>query len=147
MLATKRLVLCFVTLAFFGGSILGGLMQPWSVLRAQSGGRVFEIRTYTAPDGKLEALHSRFRDRTLPLFRKHGITPVAYFKPQDAPSSQNTMIEILSHQSREAAKRNWAAFQADQEWLKVAEESQVNGRIVGQIESVFADATDYSPLK
>ena len=147
MLTQKRFVLGFSVLVFMGGFALGGALQPWSVLRAQSGPRVFEIRTYTAPDGKLDALHSRFRDHTLRIFKKHGMTSVAYFKPQDAPLSQNTLIYILAHQSRDAAKKSWADFQADPEWQKVSQESQVNGRIVSKVESVFADATDYSPLK
>jgi hypothetical protein len=29
----------------------------------------------------------------------------------------------------------------------VAQESQVNGKIVAKVESVFLDATDYSPMK
>jgi NIPSNAP len=147
MLTNKRFFLGFSALVFLGGFVLGGVLQPWSVLRAQSSQRVFEIRTYTAPDGKLDALHARFRDHTLRIFQKHGMTSVAYFKPQDAPLSQNTLMYILAHQSREAAKKSWADFQADPEWQKVAADSQVNGRIVSNVVSVFADPTDYSPLK
>jgi hypothetical protein len=116
-------------------------------LAAQSSARVFEIRTYTAPEGKLGDLHARFRDHTLRIFAKHGMTSVAYFAPQDSPLSQNTLIYVLAHSSREAARQSWADFQADPEWQKVAAASQVNGRIVSKVESVFADATDYSPLK
>ena len=54
---------------------------------------------------------------------------------------------ILAHPSREAAKKNWDAFRADPEWQKVAADTQVNGSIVSKVESVFADATDYSPMK
>jgi hypothetical protein len=81
------------------------------------------------------------------IFNKHGMTSVGYFAPQDAPLSQNTLVYIISHASREQAKANWAAFQADPEWQKVAQESQVNGKIVAKVESVFMDATDYSPMK
>ena len=70
--------------------------------------------------------------------------PIAY---EDAPLSQTTLIYLISHQSREAAKANWAAFQQDPEWQKVASESQKNGKIVAKVESVFLDATDYSPMK
>ena len=54
---------------------------------------------------------------------------------------------MISHASREAAKANWAAFIADPAWKKISEDSQVDGKIVERIESVFMDATDYSPLK
>lgn len=110
--------------------------------------RVFEIRTYTSPDAaKLQALHARFRNHTMRIFEKHGMTNVGYFAPQDAPLSQNTLIYVIAHASREQAARNWAAFRADPEWQKVAAESNVNGNIVAKVDSVFADATDFSPLK
>jgi hypothetical protein len=42
----------------------------------------FELRTYHAAEGKLEALQSRFRDHTTSLFAKHGMTNVAYWTPK-----------------------------------------------------------------
>jgi hypothetical protein len=115
---------------------------------AQSAGaKVYELRTYTAPDGKLEELHARFRNHTMRIFQKHGMSNVAYFRPQDSPLKDNTLIYLIAHPSREAAKQNWSAFGKDPEWQKVAQESQVNGKIVAKVESVFLDATDYSPMK
>lgn len=135
-----------LVLTFVCGFAARGIFTATPAL-AQGTGRVFEIRTYTSPDGKLGELHTRFRTHTLRIFAKHGMTNVAYFAPQDAPLSQNTLIYVLSHASRDAARKSWADFQADPEWQKVAAESQVNGRIVSSVQSVFADATDYSPLK
>ena len=114
---------------------------------AQSAGKVFEMRTYTAPDGKLPELQARFRDHTMRIFQKHGMTNVGYWVPQDAPAKDNTLIYIISHASRDAAKKSWADFAADPEWKKVSAESQVNGRIVAGVVSVYMDATDYSPIK
>ncbi len=109
--------------------------------------QVFEIRTYTAEPGKLGALHARFRDHVLPIFNKHGITSVGYFTPTDEPLSKNTLIYVLAFPSREAAKKSWEEFRNDPEWQKVQKESEVNGKLVTKVESVFADPTDYSPLK
>ena len=114
---------------------------------AQSAARVFELRTYTAPEGKLPDLNARFRDHTMRIFKNHGMTSVGYWVPQDAPAKDNTLIYIISHDSRDAAKKNWADFSADPEWKKVSAESQVNGRIVTNVVSVFMDATGYSPIK
>ena len=83
----------------FGFLARGVVSEP--VAHAQSP-RVYELRTYTAPDGKLEELHARFRNHTLRIFQKHGMSNVAYFKPQDAPLSQNTLIYLIAHR---AAKR------------------------------------------
>jgi hypothetical protein len=113
---------------------------------AGTSGKVFEIRTYTAEPGKLDALHSRFSDHTLEIFKKHGMHSVAYFAPLDEPS-KNTLVYILSFPSRDAAKKSWDAFRADPEWQKVQKESEANGKLVTKVDSVFAEATDYSPMK
>ena len=128
---------------------IGFALGSWnasSVAHAQ-GGKVFEMRTYTAPDGKLPNLQARFRDHTIRIFNKHNMKSVGYWVPQDAPARDNTLVYIISHDSREAAKKNWADFQADPEWKKVSAESQVEGPIVSKVVSVFMDATDYSPTK
>jgi len=145
MLKHARFIAFSIGIFLLGFAARGFLPEP--VAQAQSRGRVFELRTYTAPEGKLAELHARFRNHTMRIFNKHGMTSVGYFAPQDAPLSQNTLVYIISHASREQAKANWAAFQADPEWQKVAQESQVNGKIVAKVESVFMDATDYSPMK
>ncbi len=114
---------------------------------AAANDKVFEIRTYTTAEGKLDALHARFRDNTMRIFKKHGMTNVAYFAPTDPPLSTDTLIYILSFPSRDAAKQSWKDFVADPEWQKVQKESEANGKIVLKVNSVFAEPTDFSPLK
>jgi hypothetical protein len=140
-------VLAASTALFVAGMLAGSMLQSSVVAHAQGDKRVFELRTYTAPEGKLGELQARFRNHTVRIFNKHAMTSVGYFVPQDAPNSQNTLIYILAHPSREAAKKNWADFQADPEWVKVAAESQVNGRIVSKVDSVFMDPLDFSAIK
>jgi hypothetical protein len=131
---------------FVGGFAVGSVSEQMSIAHAQSA-KVYELRTYTAPEGKLANLHARFRDHTMRIFDTHGMKSIAYFSPQDAPLSQNTLIYILEHPSRDEAKKHWAEFQADPEWQKVSAESQKDGRIVTKVESVFMTPTDYSPMK
>lgn len=138
--------LLILLIVFVAGFVLGNALQPTPVA-AQTGGRVFELRTYTASEGKLDALHARFRDHTVQIFQKHGMTNVGYWSPQDAPLAQNTLIYILAHSSREAAKKSWDAFRQDPEWQRAQKESEVNGRLTTKVESVFMNATDYSPMK
>ena len=109
--------------------------------------RVFEMRTYTCVDGRLDALLTRFRDHTTKIFKKHGMENVGYWVPQDDPTHNNTLVYIIAHKSRDAAKRSWDEFRADPEWKKVAAESEANGKIVAKVESVFMDPTDYSGIK
>ena len=142
-----RRALVLTLAVFVAGMAVGALVIQPRTVEAQAGARVFELRTYTAPEGKLGELQARFRNHTMRLFQKHGITNVGYWVPQDAPLSQNTLVYVISHPNREAAKKNWATFQADPEWQKVAADSQVNGRILSGVVSVFMDATDFSPMK
>ncbi|HXV62780.1 MAG TPA: NIPSNAP family protein [Vicinamibacteria bacterium] len=129
------------------GFALGSLVGIFRDVRAQGEPRIFELRTYTTPEGKLPNLNARFRDHTMRIFEKHGMTNVGYWTPQDAPASENTLVYILAHRDRDAAAASWQAFRDDPEWKKVSEESQVDGRIVAKVESMFLNAADYSPLK
>jgi hypothetical protein len=132
------------------GLVMGaGLTHMGGASHAADGpaARVFEIRTYHTFPGRLDALHKRFREHTLKIFEKHGMTNVAYWTFEDSPARENTLIYVISHASREQAKKNWAEFGADPEWQKVSEESQKDGKIVEKVESVFVDATDYSPIR
>jgi hypothetical protein len=108
---------------------------------------IYELRTYTAKDGKLENVIARFRNHTTKLFEKHGMKNIGYWVPADSPASQNTLIYIISHKSRDAAKASWDAFRADPDWVKVKSESEANGAIVDHVVSVFMNPTDFSKLK
>jgi len=110
--------------------------------------RVFELRVYTANEGKLEALKARFRDHTTAIFKKHHMEVVGYWAPQSSdPKSKDTFIYILAHPSREAADKNWKEFQADPEWQKVKTESEKEGVLAKKVESTFMDPTSFSPMK
>jgi hypothetical protein len=143
----KKAFLLAGAIGMFVAGFSAGSIRQIGIAHAQAGKHVYELRTYTAPEGKLGELHARFRDHTIRIFNKHAMKSVIYMTPQDAPDSQNTLIYVLEHPSREAAKKAWADFQADPEWQKVSADSQVNGRIVSKVVSVFGDPTDYSPMK
>jgi hypothetical protein len=130
--------------SFAAGFLARGALPGAPVARAQSAARVFELRTYVVPDDKFAALNARFRDHTMRIFEKHGMTNIAYFVPQDPARARNTLVYLLAHSSRAAADRSWAAFRADPEWQKVAADSGVPRPT---IVSEFVDPTDYSPMK
>jgi hypothetical protein len=113
----------------------------------RSPARVFELRTYTTAPGKLDDLHKRFREHTMKLFERHGMTNIGYWTPQDPKLASTTLIYLLAHESRDAAKKSWSAFNADPEWQAVKAASEANGAIVTKVDSVFLDAVDYSQLK
>jgi hypothetical protein len=105
--------------------------------------RYFEMRTYFGAPGKLDDLQARFRDHTMKLFEKHGIENIGYWTPLD--NTNNTLVYILAYPSKEARDASWKAFGADPDWKQVVKESEANGRLVSKVESVFMNATDFSP--
>jgi len=135
------------------GLLIGGLLTAtflFGWLTGQSQAQqaktpaVYELRTYTTLEGRLPALNQRFRDHTMRIFAKHGMKNVVYLTPN---GEDNKLVYLLSHESKEAADKSWAAFRADPEWMKVREESEKDGKIVMKADSVFLTPTDYSPMK
>ena len=108
--------------------------------------RFFEMRTYTANEGKLDALNARFRDHTLRLFEKHGMTNVGYWTPE-GERSKDTLVYILAFPDKAARDKSFKEFGADPDWKKASAASEANGKLVKKIDSVFMTPTDYSPMK
>ncbi len=114
---------------------------------ARAADQVYELRTYTTNEGKLDALKARFRDHTIEIFQRHGMTSIGYWVPTDPAKSHNTLIYIISHPSLEDAKKHWDDFRNDPEWKKVSADSEKDGKIVTHVDSVFMTPTDFSMLK
>jgi NIPSNAP len=110
-----------------------------------SDSRCFELRTYTIKGegpGSIDLLHSRFREHTNRLFRKHGMTIVGFWQPT-TPGMENTLIYLLAYKDGAARDAAWNAFRTDPEWTKVTKEMQVGSAV----QSVFMNSTDYGPMK
>jgi hypothetical protein len=123
------------------------LALAMSILPAQAADRVFELRTYTCFDGRLDALKARFRDHTIEIFKRHGMTSIGYWVPTDAEKSKNTLVYIIAHPSLEEAKKHWAEFRDDPEWKKVSADSEKDGKIVSHVDSVYMTPADFSQIK
>ncbi len=108
---------------------------------------IYELRTYTAADGKLDNVVARFRDNTIRIFNRHHMKSVGYWLPTGGDKAGKTLIYILEHANEEDALKNWAEFNADPEWQKVKAESEKDGKIVTNAERVFMSPTDFSPIK
>jgi hypothetical protein len=105
--------------------------------------RLFELRIYTAHPGKLDALNARFRDHTVRLFEKHGMTNLGYWVP--TPNPDNKLYYVLAHKDRAARNASFKSFVADPEWKTASAASEKDGKLVAKIEEMFLTATDYSP--
>jgi hypothetical protein len=110
--------------------------------------RLFELRRYISPAGKLQDLQSRFRDHTVELFTKHGMAQFAYWTPMDKKQgADNTLIYILAHESKEARDQSFAAFGKDPAWKSARAASEKNGSLTSKVESTLMNPTDYSPTR
>jgi hypothetical protein len=137
----KTVILC--SLAAAAAGYWAGHVTTVSAASAH----VFEFRRYTVAPGKLDELQARFRDHTDAIFKKHNMTSVGYFAPQDDPLNKNTFMYILEFPSRDAAKKSWDEFRADPAWIKVQKESEANGKLVDHVESIFTSPYEFSKLK
>jgi len=114
-----------------------------TVCGAEPDSRCFELRTYYAAPGKLGDLHARFRDHTLKLFEKHGMSNIGYWVPTENPD--NKLVYLLAFPNLEAKEKAWKEFVTDPEWKAAQKASEANGRLVTKVESILLTATDYSP--
>ena len=133
---------CLVLLAaaFFWSPVAG-----LDFAQAEEKNRVFEIRTYYANEGKLDALLARFRDHTVALFKKHGITNVGYWVPTD--NKENKLVYMLAYSSREARGKAWKGFLGDPDWQKAYRESTKDGKLVKRVVNDFLAGTDFSKIR
>ena len=117
--------------------------------------RTFELRTYTASVGNLDALNARFRDHTVKLFAKHGMENFGYWTMSDkkAKGADNTLVYLLAHKSQEAAVDSFKSFRTDPDWVaaRAASEKKAGGSLtdggMAGVKSVFLKPTDYSQTK
>ncbi len=114
-----------------------------SGLAAERESRFFELRTYYAAPGKLDALQDRFRKHTTGLFERHGMTNIGYWVP--LTNTENKLVYLLAYPSREARERAWKEFWADPDWQAVVKESERDGKLVSKAESVYLTPADFSP--
>jgi len=104
--------------------------------------KVYEMRTYYAHEGKLDALHKRFRDHTLKLFKQAGMQNVIYLSPTE--NEDNSMSYLLAYHSLDQRKAAWKTFLDNPEWKAAYKASTAEGKLVKKIDSVFYEPTDYS---
>ncbi|MBG6225928.1 hypothetical protein IWX63_002511 [Arthrobacter sp. CAN_A2] len=101
----------------------------------------YELRTYTANPGKMDALVERFRSSTIGLFTEHNMKSLGYWTPV---GSDDVLVYLLEHDGD--PKANWAAFGADPRWTEAKAASETDGALAARIDSVLLEATDLYPV-
>ena len=111
---------------------------------------VYELRTYTCNEGQLDDLDARFREHTIQLFAKHGMINVLYTHPMDADKEAgHTLVYLLAHASREAARASFNTLRQDPDWIKVRDASEASGKLLieGGVTSRFLVPLPFSALQ
>jgi len=142
----SMIVAALVCVMFFLGILVGAYMEDVDAAPAEHP-RIYELRTYTTNEGKLDDLHARFSNHTNGLFVKHGITLIGYWTHAEGDAADNTLVYLIAHEDRVSAKASWRTFGADEEWRRAYADSRKDGALVEKIESRYLIPTDYSPLR
>lgn len=129
------------------GLVIALQLGSRAIAAEDEAGPVYQLRIYVMADGKLDVMNERFREHTTKLFERHGIENVGYWVATDEPRSENMLIYLLKHKSREAADASWAAFGKDPEWQAIAKATKdQHGNILKEkIDATYMVTTDYSP--
>ena len=145
LISPKWTVCAVAMISFAGGLLFMDRLARTERVRADSN-RVFELRVYQAVPGKLPAMESRFRETTSKLLAKHNLNVIGYWTSEDAPTSDNTFVFLLAHQSRDEAKMNWEAMRTDPEFQKVMKSEQ-SEKTLEKADVTYMRPTDFSPMK
>lgn len=126
--------------------------SPEFEVKAADQPRVFELRTYTATPGNLGHLNDRFRDHTVELFEKHGLTNIAYFDlMSDQSAAANTLIYLIAYPDVDSRQASFKAFSQDPRWKQGKKESEEKGggplTVKGGVQFEQLQPTDFSPVK
>lgn len=107
---------------------------------------IYELRTYWAAPGKLEALQTRFRDLTLGIFARYNMHVVGFWTPVAPTKETGDLVYMLAFPDRAALEHAWKAFRADSEWQAGKAASETDGALTVKVTSTVLLSTDYSPI-
>jgi hypothetical protein len=145
MTITKLRFFALLTLCCAASSLVTARVMKIQQARADSN-RVFELRIDKTYPGRLQALADRLAQGR-PIFERNHMSIVGYWIPQDSPQHENTLIYMVAHESREAAKKDNAGFGSDPEFRALQKSSEADGKIIEKFETTYLDPLDFSPIK
>jgi hypothetical protein len=107
---------------------------------------LYELRVYQSVVGQMPKLLARFRDHTVPIWEKHGISPLGFWTTLIGDSS-NELTYILRWESLADREAKWTTFLNDPAWRKARDDSERDGPIVASIRNQILAPTEFSALK
>lgn len=103
---------------------------------------IYELKKYTAHEGKASALVQRFHAHTMPVFRRLGIEVVHCWTQPAEPQAFYYLTRYASEQARDAALQ---AFGSDPEWKAAKAASEAEGPLLASQSTISLEPTEFSP--
>lgn len=102
---------------------------------------LYELRIYHMHPGRLPAIHKRFSEVTLGLFRRHGIHVTDFWTDADGGER---IYYVCAFEDRAARDKAFEIFGADPDWQNAYEASHADGGpIVERVENYFMTRVEY----
>ena len=108
---------------------------------------IFQLRTYTCYDGKLDNLITRFKDHTQDIFEKQGLRNYPYWVTVEKDGSQPKLVYLLADKDQASFEKDFQNFLKDPAWVKARDASEADGKIVEKVDAQFFKTLPFSPMK
>lgn len=107
---------------------------------------IYELRIYTCAPGRLPALLKRFETATLKIWEKHGIKQAGFWTVLIG-NGNHDLYYLLAWESLAEREKKWGTFMADPQWIAARAESERDGPILANVNSMMMQPTAFSAVK
>ncbi len=107
---------------------------------------IYEYRVYTCLPGRLPALLKRFETATIKIWEKHGIKPAGFWTVLIGDGNHD-LHYLIAWESLADREKKWATFQADPAWIAARAESERDGPILSNVNSMLLTPTAFSSVR
>jgi hypothetical protein len=107
---------------------------------------IYELRIYSCIPGRLPALLKRFETATLKIWEKHGIKQAGFWTVLIG-NGNHDLHYLLAWESLAEREKKWGTFMADPAWVSARAESERDGPILANVNSMILQPTAFSSMK
>ena len=107
---------------------------------------IYELRIYSCLPGRLPALLKRFEAATLKIWEKHGIRQAGFWTVLIG-NGNHDLHYLLAWELLAEREKKWGAFMADPAWISARADSERDGLILANINSMILQPTAFSAVK
>jgi hypothetical protein len=107
---------------------------------------IYELRIYSCLPGRLPALLKRFESATLKIWEKHGIRQAGFWTMLIG-NGNHDLYYLLAWESLAEREQKWGAFMSDPAWISARADSEKDGPILANVNSMILQPTAFSSVK